>query len=514
MALFSHNTEYQIGRGEVAESRLEAPVFVLIMTCAAIALLLSYLYWQNTSITLALAFSLVVFTVSVLRVDWSVYILIVAMLLSPEVSAGAVGVKGRELNVRYEDMLIVTIFLGVALRITWEGRGELFRANPINSGILAYYLVACFSTGLAIKLDLPHFDKKTAFFVLLKMAEFYMIFFLVGNAISTLRQVRKQLVLFFCVALIISAYGIYQVGTVDRISAPFETGGTEPNTLGGYLMIVMCLAAGLYVQAPTRGKRMLFFFLITANFLPFLYTLSRASYLALLVALFTLGIRGRSLVLVCSILLILVLSPFLMPTEVKDRVNYTFQRGSGKEVTIAGRKTGLQVDKSTHERIYVWEKVRYGLKTWPWFGGGVSWDTVMDSQYARVIIETGLFGLAAFVFLQARILKAVNQAYRWSNDWVGKGLSLGTYCATVGLIVHSLGTISFLIVRIMEPFWLIVALAVVARMVAVQEYLARRNRARAPQQEPAEAPPDKPATRPTLPLPPQHPQGRKPFPAT
>ena len=91
---------------------------------------------------------------------------------------------------------------------------------------------------------------------------------------------------------------------------------------------------------------------------------------------------------------------------------------------------------------------------------GVSWDTVLDSQYARVLIESGLVGMAAFIFMLSRMIRTSWQAFRWNSYWVLKGLSLGMMVTAIGLIVHGLGTISFLIVRIMKPFWLLMGLTV------------------------------------------------------
>ena len=144
-------------------------------------------------------------------------------------------------------------------------------------------------------------------------------------------------------------------------------------------------------------------------------------------------------------------------------------------MAIAGYETGLQVDKSTHERIYVWQKVWYNMHVWPWFGGGVSWDRVLDSMYARVLIESGIVGFIAFVFLQLRLLKTTREAYLWTSDWFARGIGMGMFVATIALVVHSLGTISFLIVRMMEPYWFLVALAVVARHLAILEYIRRKR---------------------------------------
>ncbi len=86
-------------------------------------------------------------------------------------------------------------------------------------------------------------------------------------------------------------------------------------------------------------------------------------------------------------------------------------------------------------------------------------------------------GLAAFCFLLWRVLVTTRQTYRWSRDWVARALGLGLFAATVGFIVHSFGTITFLIVRIMEPYWFLMALAGVARQIAILDHIQRRQAA-------------------------------------
>ena len=61
----------------------------------------------------------------------------------------------------------------------------------------------------AYRRALPLFDSQEAFFTLLKMAEFYMIFVLVGNAVRTMHQVRRQVYVFFAVAVAVSLYAMY-----------------------------------------------------------------------------------------------------------------------------------------------------------------------------------------------------------------------------------------------------------------------------------------------------------------
>ena len=457
----------------MAESRIEVPFLAAFMILCAAGLLFIHGHFQSSNATIAAAVSMIVFGATIVRVDFGIYVLVASMLLSPEINLGATGTGDREINVRYDDILIIVIFFGALVKSAFEGRERLWRQTPVNAGIVSYYLVCIISTLLALRANLAAWDRRDAFFVMLKMVEFYMVFFLVGNALRDMRDVRRHLTFFFIVAMIVCGYCIATAGSVERVGTPFEAQGAEPNTLGGYLIIVMCAAGGLYTQSPARRLSILFVLLMAAAFVPFLLTLSRASYIGLLVAILALGILARKASVILAVVTILVLSPVLMPPDVKDRVNYTFQRGSGEPVVIAGKSLGLQVDKSTHERFYVWGKVKYTLSVAPWFGGGVSWGKVLDSQYARVVMETGLLGLAAFLFLQYRLYRTAQEAFRWSRDWVGRGLAVGALAATIGLITHSLGTISFLIIRIMEPYWFLMALTVVVRAVAVKEYAIR-----------------------------------------
>lgn len=508
MPLF--RSERGIGRGEIAESRIEAPFFSVFMVGCAVLLLLTHLYFANNAVTIALGVSMLVFGTTIVRVEYGVYILVIAMLLSPEIFMGHEYSGERPLSVRYDDVLIGVIFVGVIIKTTFEGKHPLWRPNPINAGIVLYYAVCCVSTLLALRANLPAWDKRTAFFTMLKMLEFYMVFVLVSSAIRTRAEVRRQLTLFLGVGVVICVYALATWRTGERLSAPFEAqGGTEPNTLGGYLMLLMAAALGLFAYAPTKKLKLLFLFVTACAFLPFLYTLSRASYIALLFAFSAVGIFGRRYLVLAFVVLILVLSPILMPKEVLDRVNYTFQRGTGEPLEVAGVDLGVQVDKSTHERIYVWRKAWFVLHIAPWFGGGVSWESVMDSHYARVILETGLFGMAAFLFLEWRLFRTAWQAHRWSRDWLSRSLSLGVLAGIVGLIVHAMGTISFLIIRIMEPFWFLVALMVVVRSLAIEDH-GRRARAaqkiaaaqkivsgeEEPPPEPGKAPARSPAPRP------------------
>ncbi len=498
MALF--RSERGIGRGEAPESQLEAPFLVGAMLLFGLALFVQHQIFHNTNATVALALSGAVFGITMMRVAFGVYVLMIAMLLSPEIEMGDVASGERAFTIRYDDLLIMVIFFGVMLKLAYDGRFSLWQPSPINIAILLYFGLCIVSTLLALDRNLGAWDRRSAFFVMMKMLQYYMVFWLVGQAVTTRIQVRRQLAVYFIVAAIVSVYGIYSIGTTPRVSAPFETGGTEPNTLGGYLVVAMCVALALSTQAPTLARRYFFLGLFALFGFPMLYTLSRASYLAIIMGVLAIGVMGRKFLLLGALVAVLAVSPLIMPQDVIDRVAYTFQPEHGQEVI-----GGVMVDKSTGERFLIWEKVRFILTLAPiytLFGGGLSWESVRDSQYARVILETGLLGLFAFIFLQWRILKTQREAYRWTEDWVGRGLAMGMFASTLALMVHSMGTISFLIVRIMMPFWVLTAMCVYVRNDAIAMHWARAKARRLAKLASAPAPTDAPKDQPAPARPP------------
>ena len=91
----------------------------------------------------------------------------------------------------------------------------------------------------------------------------------------------------------------------------------------------------------------------------------------------------------------------------------------------------------------------------------------MDAMYPRVLTETGIVGLVAFFALLWTLFRVGLRAYRQATEPYSRGLALGFLFGYVGVLVHAVGSNSFLIVRIMEPFWLFAALV-------VQNYMAVR----------------------------------------
>ena len=251
------------------------------------------------------------------------------------------------------------------------------------------------------------------------------------------------------------------------MSAPFEGEGGEPNTFGGYLVFIGAIAGGLFIKTENPKLKSLLPILILSIVLPLLFTRSRSSYLALIPACLVLGLLLRHRIIIISLMAVaLLLSPLFLPSTVKDRILFTFTQEEASDQVQIG---GIRLDTSTSARILGLERLLLDFPKHPVLGYGITGYEFIDAQYPKVLIETGVFGLIAFFYLLYSIFKmAINHMKAVKTPYF-KGLAIGFLAGYIGLLFHAIGANTFIIVRIMEPFWFF------AGIIAVLPALERRS---------------------------------------
>jgi O-antigen ligase len=404
-----------------------------------------------------------VFAVSFIKVEYGLYILIFSMLLSPEIIVGqtAGSSLGRGVTLRAEDFLLVVIGFSWFAKNAVDKELGLFLKTPLNKAVLFYSLVCVLATGFGIMAG--RINPKTGFFFVLKYIEYFIVFFMVVNHVKNMAQIRRLVFCLLLTCFIVSIIGMLQIPGGDRVSAPFEGESGEPNTFGGYLLFMGMLAAGMLSQARTTRNKHLLAALLTAILPPFLFTLSRASYLALIPAVITLGyLMNKRVIAVGLILVALLISPLFLPEPVKHRIFYTFDQPEHRDQIVVG---DLRLDTSTSARLRSWHEA---LKDWirhPLFGHGVTGYKFVDAQLPRVLAETGILGLAAFLYLLYCIGNLARENLQNLETPYARGICIGFIAGFVGLLFHAVGANTFIIVRIMEPFWFFVGILVVLPIV-------------------------------------------------
>lgn len=414
----------------------------------------------------AVAGFLIVLT-ALTSVSAALYLLIASMLLSPEVAIGQIegrGVGGRELSFRMDDILLVVIGVSWLVKNIVYRELALFRETPLNRPIAVYMVICVVSTLVGVING--HVRPTTGFFFVLKYFEYFFVFFMVVNHVRTQQQVVRLVVALLAVGLVVSLYAISQIPSGQRASAPFEGEIGEPNTLGGYLVFLLAIMTGLLLHVQFGPIRVALLVLGGFAVLALMATLSRSSYLAGAVLLMAVGLtQWRRPRVLTVLLVILALVPLLVPANVKQRVNETFfGRQYGGEIKVGA----VGLDLSTTERLKSWA---YVLKDWvhdPILGRGITGYAWADAQYVKIIGETGLAGLGAFGFIIYRLWRCARESFLSQTDPFAKGLAHGFLLALVAMLAHGIGANTFIIIRIMEPFWLCAGLVMLLPALSAQ----------------------------------------------
>ena len=388
------------------------------------------------------------------------YLLVFSMLLGPEFLVGGIGsgnTLGRGVTLRFDDFLLMLVGIGWLARVAVSEHGEVFVRTPLNRPIMLYTAACVFATLIGILAG--RVRPMGGLFFLLKYYEYFFLFFMTVNLVKTKEQVKHLVTASFVTCLLVSLYAISQIPSGIRVSAPFEGQYGEPNTLGGYLVFTMALIGGLLVTPGAVQMKWLLGSLLAVAGFALQATLSRASFLAAGVVLvgFVLFLYRRSPGLVALVLVGCIVLAILAPRAVVDRMTYTFGQPEEQGQIQVG---SLHIDTSTSERLQSWSHSFKIWKTSPLWGQGVTGGPFMDAMYPRVFVEVGLLGACAFAALLYALFRTGKISITHFEDSYLRGLALGFLMGFVGLLIHAVGSNTFIIVRIMEPFWLMAGLLV------------------------------------------------------
>ncbi|MCC6139917.1 MAG: O-antigen ligase family protein [Nitrospira sp.] len=444
------------------------PNDVIVVTALAMVLALG-LTLTTPAVGLQATIGFFLVLIAFTSVPAALYLLIFSMLLSPEIAVGRVegrGVGARELSVRLDDILLVIIGFGWLVKTAVYRELALFRTTPLNRPIAAYMVVCVVATLLGVLAG--RVQPATGFFFVLKYFEYFFVYFMVVNHVTSKRQVVGLVVALLVTGFIISLYAIYQIPSGQRATAPFEGEVGEPNTLGGYLVFLLAVVTGLLIHLKAGPVRVALLVLGGCGLLALMATLSRSSYLAGAILVLAIGAsQWRKPRVMVPLLLAVALLPLFAPDNVKTRINETFfGRQYGGEIQVG--QVGL--DLSTSERLRSWA---YVLQDWvhnPILGRGITGYAWADAQYVKIIGETGLAGLLGFIAIIVQVWRSARRIYAAEDDPFAKGLALGVWLGLVAMLAHAIGANTLIIIRIMEPFWLCVGLMmIVPRLSSAEE---------------------------------------------
>jgi O-antigen ligase len=285
----------------------------------------------------------------------------------------------------------------------------------------------------------------------LKYIEYFIVFFMMVNHVENERQIKRFIFFLFLTCFIVSIIGILQIPEGGRVSAPFEGEEGEPNTFGGYLVLTLSVVIGVIACIKDKRIKYLLIGMLVFVIPPLLFTQSRSSYLALLFSALTLAwFSKRRLIYIAGMVFLIIISPFILPQAVKQRIMYTFtQRYHIEQVQVGD----IRIDTSTSARLISWKEALVDWTKRPILGYGVTGYRFIDAQFPRVLTETGIIGFFAFLYLLSAVCMMTYRNMVVLKNPFHKGIAYGFLAGFVGLLFHAIGANTFIIVRIMEPFW-------------------------------------------------------------
>src|SRR5437667_177253 len=371
--------------------------------------------------------------------------------------------------------IVSTAYISGMLSSTAENKElGLTLKTPLNRPILAY--VAATATATLIGYMTGTVAGYGGVFYVLKYIEYFIVYYMVVNNLVDRRQAWRLVTAAFLTAVIVSLIGLTQIPSGQRVSAPFEGKEGEPNTFGGYLLLLIAVAGGIALETARLKTRAIYLGLAGLMAIPFMFTLSRTSYVGAIPAVAAIAaLTSRRRLMIIGFIVMIVASPAiftLLPESVTRRVHYTFEP-ERRQPTVRVGTVGL--DPSTSARLISVKQALEGFSHRPIFGYGVTGFAFMDQQFARTLVETGIVGLVTFLALVWALLKAGVTSFRTLTVPEERGLALGFVAGTVGLLGHALGANTFIIVRIMEPFWFFAAIVVALPSLAAAEAPAPRT---------------------------------------
>ncbi len=334
--------------------------------------------------------------------------------------------------------------------------------TPIDKAVL-FFLSVCF---LSVVFSVDPAKSLRGFVT--KTLEWFVVFYLVTGLYSDRKHIYRVVKVYAFTTLVTAMDAFLQFfwlgHDIFRNRAMLRDGVTaafpHPNSLAGYCVIAVPFFFALCFL-PLRKPWHRFILILLWNLVAgtLILTFSRAGWLAALVGILVfLSFRNRR-ILTGLVLVALVCS-------------WCFVKFSPLEVRKRTRTRPEIVLDDVRWRTHVWKESFSLVKGKPWFGYGLN--TYMDviqrtpaGQYpiyahncfVQVLVETGLAGLAGFLWVLGALAGAAFKTLRRfcpaPEAQALVVLLLGTLSGVTAFLVHSFFDVHFYSLQLSVYFWLI-----------------------------------------------------------
>jgi putative inorganic carbon (hco3(-)) transporter len=372
------------------------------------------------------------------------------------------------LGAQVVDIMLLGIIIGLKVR------GErIFTRTPFN-GLLAFYAiytylslwrgVATIDAALPLWFDSPRLADWKNYMVL------PLLFLLAVSVVKSRRQMKIVIAL-MCLSVLALNVG-YRNNLEGRDFSQFSEDGRTAGGIGyagvnGFAAFEAQFAAFLltlaFLERKTASK---FGYFAVAGFCVYalMFAFSRGAYAAFLIGCIFLGVVNQRKLLI-PIFIFLIGWQVVVPPAVSQRVLSTVQEDGQVESSAAGRLT-------------LWEDAMQVFKGDPIFGTGFNTYAYMGrvgdfrdthNLFVKVLVETGVSGLAFFLYLLFRMFRTGWRLYRSASDRFLASIGLGLAVWMVSAFIANMFGDRWMYLQISGYTFTVLALAVRGQMIADEE---------------------------------------------
>lgn len=361
------------------------------------------------------------------------------------------------------------LLVGTGIWLVQKVRHQVtFKQKPLNKAI--GLLIALSALSIAVSPDKPF----SIYNYLHLMGRYMLLYGLIVQTVETKEELRRIFLALFLGTAVVCGYGFYQYAApmdisgqdwVDQEQFPelkkrvFST-LENPNLLAGYLVILLPLVFGAFLNEKSKITKKAFALLLGAVFVCLILTFSRGAWLTLPFMIFVLGLVHER-----RWLWLLLLLP----------LGLLFQEGVLERLTSIFNPT----DTSSMMRLALWQSTITMISDHPWLGIGwgvyyqvyplydffVQGETIVchaHNLYLNIAAEIGLPGLFTFLYLYLSFIRQAYKAYKQEPKSSIGGLMLGLTTAYTALAVMSLTDHVLFNIQLSMLFWLLNGCAVIS----------------------------------------------------
>ncbi|NLY44167.1 MAG: hypothetical protein GX066_09435 [Clostridiaceae bacterium] len=368
--------------------------------------------------------------------------------------------------------LIVLGIISFVIKLFISKDDCMIKTTPLSLPSVLFMVMVVYSS-------ITSFSPRSSIFIALMYASFILFSMLAANTIKTKGQLRILIILFVLCGFIVSLYGIYQYYMADymgfmaahswideemfedirtRVYSTFD----NPNVLGEYLVLLIPISIAL-LWTQKKGIPRLFFGIVTiAMGICLIYTSSRGSWLGLLLAIAVFAVLRDKRLIMLAIGGLLML-PFILPRSIINR----FSSIGNLQDTSSAYRLSIWIGSLKVIREYWPSGIGLGsdafIKIYPRYAlSGAAFALHAHNIYLQILVETGITGFLAFLFLLLMFYKSIFSSYWRTEDKFLSTLMIALCAGVTGYLFQGLVDNIWYNYRVMLIFWIILSFAMAA----------------------------------------------------